>query len=261
MPRIAIESIEPVVEQGRFAAKAIVGMPVTVGAVIFADGHDKLAGDLLWREVDEVQWHRLPLQFLGNDHWQASFTPRQVGRALFAIEAWWDIYASYCYELQKKYGAGVSVELELQEGEQLLRQALQTAPTEGLGELLEQLLECPSIDERVALLLAPETTRLMARIETRPHLLRSAIYPLEVERRLAQFASWYELFPRSVTDDPKRHGTFRDVIQRLPEIQAMDFDVLYFPPIHPIGRSHRKGRNNSLFASESDPGSPYAIGS
>ena len=261
MPRIAIESIEPVVEQGRFAAKAIVGMPVTVGAVIFADGHDKLAGDLLWREVDEVQWQRLPLKFLGNDHWQASFTPKQVGRALFAIEAWWDIYASYCYELQKKYSAGVSVDLELQEGEQLLRQAVQTAPTEGLGELLEQLLECPSIDERVALLLAPETTRLMARIETRPHLVRSAIYPLEVERRLAQFASWYELFPRSVTDDPKRHGTFRDVIQRLPDIQAMDFDVLYFPPIHPIGRSHRKGRNNSLFAGESDPGSPYAIGS
>lgn len=264
LPRLAIEAVEPQVEQGRFAAKAIAGDAVTVSAVIFADGHDKLAGDVLWREVGAQDWQRAPLSFLGNDRWQASFIPQRVARVEFLIEAWWDVYASYCYELTKKFGAGVPIDLELQEGEQLLRQAAARAQGElqlTMQALIDALLDTQSIDERVALLLAPETQAAVGRCEGHPHRTRSAAYPLDVERPLARFASWYELFPRSVTDDPQRHGTLRDVIGRLPDIQAMGFDVLYFPPIHPIGSTHRKGRNNSLKAGPDDPGSPYAIGS
>ena len=263
-PRIAIESVEPQLEGGRFAAKAIEGEARTVTAVIFADGHDKLAGQVLWRLVEDPEWQRVPLEFLGNDHWQASFVPPRVGRVVFAVEAWWDLYGSYCYELSKKHGAGVPIKLELQEGELLLRQALEQAPAalvDELQALLTRLEETQSIDERVALLLAPETVAAVTRVEAHPHRVRSPLYPLDVERKLAEFASWYELFPRSAANDGKRHGTFRDVIARLPDIQAMGFDVLYFPPIHPIGRTHRKGPNNSLKAGPDDPGSPYAIGS
>lgn len=263
-PRIAIESVEPQLEGGRFAAKAIEGEARTVTAVIFADGHDKLAGQVLWRLVEDPEWQRVPLEFLGNDHWQASFVPPRVGRVVFAVEAWWDLYGSYCYELSKKHGAGVPIKLELQEGELLLRQALEQAPAalvDELQALLTRLEETQSIDERVALLLAPGTVAAVTRVEAHPHRVRSPLYPLDVERKLAEFASWYELFPRSAANDGKRHGTFRDVIARLPDIQAMGFDVLYFPPIHPIGRTHRKGPNNSLKAGPDDPGSPYAIGS
>src|SRR5690606_28132133 len=132
---------------------------------------------------------------------------------------------------------------------------------EHLRQLVELLEQTEEQDARVALLLDEQTRQVMEDTAERAFRLRSQDYPLEVERPLAQFGSWYELFPRSVTRDPQRHGTFRDVIERLPEIVAMGFDVVYFPPIHPIGRTHRKGRNNSLVAEEGDPGSPYAIGS
>ena len=264
LPRLAIEEVEPQVEQGRFAAKAIAGDKVTVSALIFADGHDKLAGEVLWRDVGATDWHREPLVDIGLERWQAEITPQRVGEVEFLIEAWWDVYASYCYELSKKFGAGVTINLELQEGQTLLREAAERADGDlafNLQALCDELQELQSLDERVALLLAPETVALVRRAEGHPHRTRSATYLLDVERPLARFASWYELFPRSETDDPARHGTFRDVIKRLPAIQAMGFDVLYFPPIHPIGTTHRKGRNNSLTAGPDDPGSPYAIGS
>ncbi|SDG82118.1 starch synthase (maltosyl-transferring) [Pseudomonas flavescens] len=264
LPRLAIEDVQPQIEQGRFAVKAIAGDQLTVSALIFADGHDKLAGEVLWRDVGSEDWHREPLHFIGNDRWQAQITPQRVAEVEFLIEAWWDIYASYCYELSKKFGAGVTINLELQEGELLLRQAAERVQGElaaALNALLDELQDAQSLDERVALLLASQTQDLLRRAEGHPHRTRSAVYLLDVERPLARFASWYELFPRSVTDDAARHGTLLDVVDRLPTIQAMGFDVLYFPPIHPIGTTHRKGRNNSLSAGPDDPGSPYAIGS
>lgn len=263
-PRLAIEGVEPVVEGGRFAAKCLSHQPLDIGAVIFADGHDQLAADLLWRKAGEADWQRVPMQALGNDLWTARLVPDAVGRAEFAIEAWVDLYASYRYELLKKFGAGVPVQLELKEGAQLIRRIAAEAPAElgaELAQLLDRLDTRQTVEEQVALLIEPEVGELMRRAEHRPHLLRSESYPLDVERRLAQFGSWYELFPRSESGDPQRHGTFADVQRRLPEIAAMGFDVLYFPPIHPIGKTHRKGPNNSLVAGPDDPGSPYAIGS
>ena len=264
LPRIAIESVEPVVEGGRFAAKAIVGQPVTVSAVIFTDGHELMAAELLWRHAERSDWHSQPMTLLGNDHWQARLLPSETGRLVFAIEAWWDDYGTFCSELQKKHAAGLQLDLEIEEGRRHLHGAINRAngqEAEQLRQVLELLAQTEEQDARVALLLDEQTRQVMDDTGERAFRLRSLDYPLEVERPLAQFASWYELFPRSVTKDASRHGTFRDVIGRLPEIVAMGFDVVYFPPIHPIGHTHRKGRNNSLTAAPDDPGSPYAIGS
>ncbi|MBM7061905.1 alpha-1,4-glucan--maltose-1-phosphate maltosyltransferase [Pseudomonas sp. UL073] len=264
LPRIAIEAVSPTVEGGRFAAKAIAGRTLTVRAVLIADGHDKLGARVVWRELPAGDWQHVPLKPLGNDRWEAHFVPPRACRLAFAVEAWWDVYASYADELKKKYAAGVPISLEVHEGELLLEKSAKVAHGEhaaALQGVLTRLRDTESLDRRVGVLLAPETARAMAQVEAHPHRVRSALYPLEVERRLAEFASWYELFPRSASNDEQRHGTFRDVIERLPEIAEMGFDVLYFPPIHPIGRTHRKGRNNALTTVEGDPGSPYAIGS
>ena len=262
-PRLAIEALQPILEGGRFASKCLSGRPLPVSAVIFSDGHEKLAADLLWRANGEATWQRTPMQALGNDRWSAVLRIDQQGRAEFAIEAWLDVYASFRQELVKKIGASVPVELELQEGAQLVRRIAAQAPEELRGELaalIERMEASQSQAEREAVLIDPSVNELMRRAEYRPHLLRTPNYPLDVERSLAEFASWYELFPRSLGDE-QRHGNFADVHARIPEIARMGFDVLYFPPIHPIGRAHRKGPNNSLKAGPGDPGSPYAIGS
>ncbi|SUD40153.1 alpha amylase [Ectopseudomonas mendocina] len=262
-PRIAIEAVQPIIEGGRFASKCLSGRPLPVSAVIFSDGHEQLAADLLWRAGGEATWQRTPMQALGNDHWSAELRIDQQGRGEFAIEAWLDVYASFRQELVKKLGASVPVELELQEGAQLVRRIAAQAPEQLRGELaalIERMEASQSQTEREAVLIDPSVNELMRRAEYRPHLLRTPNYPLDVERSLAEFASWYELFPRSLGDG-QRHGTFADVHARIPEIARMGFDVLYFPPIHPIGRAHRKGPNNSLKAGPNDPGSPYAIGS
>ncbi|MCE4053011.1 alpha-1,4-glucan--maltose-1-phosphate maltosyltransferase [Pseudomonas sp. Au-Pse12] len=263
LPRIAIENIRPVLDGGQFAVKAVAGQEVAVACKVFADGHDKLAVRVRWRNEQQDTWASQALEDQGNDSWQGHFTVPEVGHYRFCIEAWIDQFASFCHELEKKHLAGVPVSLELQEG----RNHVQQAAERGEGPLREQLLAlhgqlCGLLEaEQVALFLSQASTQLMAEADHRPYLSLSPEYPLDVERVQAQFASWYELFPRSITEDPARHGTFNDVHSRLSMIHDMGFDVLYFPPIHPIGRRHRKGRNNALTAGPDDPGSPYAIGS
>ncbi|MCC5883178.1 MAG: alpha-1,4-glucan--maltose-1-phosphate maltosyltransferase [Halomonas sp.] len=266
-PRIAIEDVHPSLDHGRFAAKTIVDEPVIVKATIFADGHDVLAAAICWHDDLGAQ-KREPMEAVlppGRDLYQGCFTPSRVGRHGFYIEAWWDIYGTYHSELSKKYRAGVPVGLELEEGRLLVTQAMERSEgelREALAALHEKYQQLELDADRVALLLDNSTVKLMEAADSRPHLVRSdACYGVEVERLRARYSSWYELFPRSETDSPHRHGTFRDVHARLPLIRDMGFDVLYFPPIHPIGRTHRKGPNNSLEAGPDDPGSPYAIGS
>ncbi|WP_262927436.1 alpha-1,4-glucan--maltose-1-phosphate maltosyltransferase [Phytohalomonas tamaricis] len=269
-PRIVIESVTPTVESGLYAAKATVNQPVTVNAVIFADGHDTLAAALCWRPVgsDTAQEHRQPMTLvkpLGTDRWEVEFTPQQVGAHVFAIEAWWDIFGTYRNELTKKHAAGISISLELEEGSLHVERAIERAEGANkhrLEAILQQLKESDDESARVGILLGHDTLEAMNAADEYRHLVRTAQeFPLDVERERAMFASWYELFPRSETDDPQRHGTFNDVHKRLPMIRDMGFDVLYFPPIHPIGTTHRKGRNNTLTPGPDDPGSPYAIGS
>jgi len=261
-PRIVIDALSPCVDGGRFPAKAIVGQPVTVSANIFMDGHDKLRGELLWRHDDDADWAQLPLQPLGNDRWTAHFVPRRTGLHRYALRAWFDRWATWRDELGKKYRAGVPITLELREGIVLMRAAAlrDHAIAAELGERIAQLQGAADADA-VRLMLDEHTAELMHHLDLRPFEVASDPLPVDVERTAAGFSAWYELFPRSQSTVPGRHGTFDDVIARLPAIQAMGFDVLYFPPIHPIGRRHRKGRNNSLQAGPDDPGSPYAIGS
>ncbi|MCJ1887001.1 alpha-1,4-glucan--maltose-1-phosphate maltosyltransferase [Pseudomonas sp. LA21] len=262
--RVVIEEIQPQLDGGRFAAKAICNRRTRIHARIFSDGHDRLAAEVAWREEGHGEWRKVPLQPLGNDHWEAHITPSGIGRVEFIVLAWIDSYASFRHDLEKKYGAGQAIDLELREGGELLEEVLRSAPADCEAELIELLRTLRGSDDReqrLGILMAPHTLELMQRAEHRPHLTRSLTFRLDVERPLAEFASWYELFPRSESPHPGQHGTFADVHRRLPEIAAMGFDVLYFTPIHPIGRTHRKGRNNSLQAQPDDPGSPYAIGS
>jgi starch synthase (maltosyl-transferring) len=258
-PRIGIEAIDPLVDDGRFPVKRTVGEIVEVGCDLICDGHEKLGAALLWRAADETAWQEARLRPLGNDRWTASFPLERMGRYIFAVEAWRDAFATFSDELQKKHAAGVPISLELEEGRLLVAAAGER--TGGAVAELAQRIAAAGEAERLALLMSPQTTGLMAAADDRPFRIRSAEIPLEAERTGAGFASWYELFPRSQSGDPARHGTFDDVIAQLPRIRRMGFDVLYFPPIHPIGQKNRKGRNNSLTPGPDDPGSPYAIGS
>ena len=257
-PRVVIESVTPMVDGGRFAVKRVVGERITVEADVFADGHGKIAAALQWRTRDEATWHETPMHPLGNDRWSGEFLPERIGPHLFRIMAWPDRFATYRDELAKKRAAGLNVTLELEEGRLLVASMAQAAP--GMLDELLAGLSAADADTRSTLLMDDGTAASVALADQRPGHAFSNEIPVDVDRRAAEFASWYELFPRSQTDDPHRHGTFRDVIRRLPAIRDMGFDVLYFPPIHPIGRTNRKGRNNTLTAAEGDPGSPYAIG-
>jgi starch synthase (maltosyl-transferring) len=262
VPRIAIEAIAPAVDDGRFAVKRTVGQVVTVTADVFADGHAKIAVALLWKPADEAAWRELPMVALPNDVWQASFVPERIGRHVYTVESWVDHYAEFQNEITKKQAAGVNIDLERLEGIALLK-----AASGRLGEQagdLALVLEAEkgaSPEQAVALFNAPKTRAAMELADPRPFRVRHDPLPLDIERRAAGFSSWYEIFPRSQSGDANRHGTFDDVIRVLPRVREMGFDVLYFPPIHPIGQKNRKGRNNTLTPGPEDVGSPYAIGS
>ncbi|MBN8915313.1 MAG: alpha-1,4-glucan--maltose-1-phosphate maltosyltransferase [Rhizobiales bacterium] len=261
-PRIAIERVTPSVDGGRFPVKRCVGDVVTVEADIFADGHDMLAAELRWRAADEKTWQRAPLVPTVNDRWQARFRLLRVGRHDFLIEAWWDHFGTFRRDLGKKRAAGQKLAVEVSEGRALLEEVLEHAPKGPRGVIRDHIRRLKDGEAAaVEALLSPTLAAAMVEADPRAFATGATqLYPIECDREAAQFASWYELFPRSVTDDAARHGTLRDVMGRLPAIRDMGFDVLYFPPIHPIGRSHRKGRNNALQAGPDDPGSPYAIG-
>jgi starch synthase (maltosyl-transferring) len=264
LPRIVIDNVAPTVDGDRFAAKRVVGDPISVEADVFTDGHDLLVVDLLWRAAGTAKWRRASMQLLGNDRWRATIRPNRVGRYEFTIEAWWDRYSSFCRDLEVKAKAGADVGIEILEGRQLLEQTkarIQGGDRNIIESALSSLADA-NIEASLGIFLAPDLRQVMREAEEHFWLSRhERRFPIEVERPQATFAAWYELFPRSATEDPNRHGTFRDVIRHLPRIMGMGFDVLYLPPIHPIGRTNRKGKNNSLIVEPDDVGSPYAIGS
>ena len=261
--RVAIEACSPCVEGGQFPSRHIVGSEVVVEADLIADGHDKVGGVLRWRTANEAEWHEAPLTPMVNDRWTGRFPLRQLGRHEYVLEAWKDAYATFVDEIEKKYAAGVPIALELQEGANLVRAAADrsSGPLAATLGKVAAVLDAEGPDERRRVLLADTTRLAMAQADDRPLRATAGPVPVQAERTAAGFASWYEVFPRSMSDDPSRHGTFRDVIRHLPRVQAMGFDVLYFPPFHPIGKVNRKGPNNTLTPSPTDPGSPYAVGS
>ncbi len=259
--RVIVENISPRVAGGPFAAKRIVGHTVTVETDAYTDGHDVLAVELLWKAADADDWQRVPMASLGNARWRASFTPFRMGRYLYAVESWIDDYATLCRAIRLKQEAGVDISVELAEiREALVGVSHDPAARTALSDTLA-ILQDGDAAAGVRALISPKTRRIVAEAGERPFATRSEPLALDVEREAAGFAAWYELFPRSMTDDPARHGTFDDVIAQLPRVRDMGFDVLYFPPIHPIGTKARKGRNNTLTPGPTDVGSPYAIGS
>ncbi len=254
--RVVIEAVSPEIDRGDSPAKCVAGDLVTVTADIFMDGHDQIGAAILYRAQDETEWREAPMAFVDNDRWGGRFPTARNTTYLYTIEAWRDPFASWKRDFVKKRDAGQDVQVEIKEGRDLLQEAARKAP---VAER-ERLKEILGTDGDIALL-SDELEALLRRIGPRDFRTRyGRELPIIADRLAAQFSAWYELFPRSQSGDPARHGTLDDVIARLPYVRDMGFDVLYFPPIHPIGLTNRKGRNNSLKATPDDPGSPYAIG-
>jgi starch synthase (maltosyl-transferring) len=277
--RVIVEEIQPQVDGGRYPARRIVGDRVEVNAAIFSDGHDHVAARLLYKHVSDADWNIARMTALPNDLWTSSFTVDRLGAWSFRVEGWVDHFDTWCADLKKRLAAQPDpsdpakrdlppqdIPLALRIGAALLdqaaaraggldRQHLQAAAESlrALADLNSAIYEYP-LSEAIEELAVCYPNLKLATASERD-------LPLWVDRARARFSSWYELFPRSTSPDPERHGTLADVELLLPEIAAMGFDVLYMPPIHPIGVAYRKGPNNSTIAGPEDEGSPWAIGS
>jgi starch synthase (maltosyl-transferring) len=264
-PRIAIEKIYPELDGGRFPIKRVVGDRLEVWVDIFRDGHDVVGAALKLRADDEPAWRDVPMRHFDNDRWTGDVVLERNVRYAYTIEAWTDVFASWRQDTVKKVDAGQNVDLDLIEGRAIVSAAAEQAAApdrDALSEAIDTFNRTADPAERAAVLLTDEMKRLMSRWGPREDRSRYErdLY-VTVDRPAARFAAWYEMFPRSQGTVPGRGASFDDCIARLPEVQGMGFDVLYFVPIHPIGRTNRKGPNNTLHAGPDDPGSPYAIGS
>ena len=265
--RVVVEGVEPQVDCGRFPIKRVSGDPVMVTADVHADGHDVVAAVVLYRRAGEETWSETPMQAAGNDRWQAEFVVDALGRYEYSIEGWIDRFASWRQELSKKVGAEQDVSSELLEGAAILadvRSRIPSGPDLQLVRRIQRVLEDAGgeMSARLAAALSKDLSDAIARHPDRSRATRfDRVLEVLVERERARFGAWYEMFPRSAGTDPSRSATFDEAAGLLPYVSSMGFDVLYLPPIHPIGRSFRKGPNNALTPEPGDPGSPWAIGS
>ena len=259
---IVIEDVAPTVDGGRYPIKREVGGRVEVSADVFKEGHDLLLVFLKYRRLDEPAWRETPMRFVDNDRWAGAFSVDTNARYVYTIEALPDAFRSWLADLGKRVAAGQDVASELREGAALVRAAAGRATGDAAAALLawvERIERVPSQAEAATAAGDPALAALIDR-----HLDRADAtwaereYEVIVDRERARFAAWYEFFPRSGVAG--RHGTFRDAEAQLERAAAMGFDVVYLPPIHPIGRAHRKGPNNTLTANPGDHGSPWAIG-
>ncbi|MFV0671653.1 alpha-1,4-glucan--maltose-1-phosphate maltosyltransferase [Variovorax sp. tm] len=266
--RAVVDAVLPSIDNGRFAVKCVAGERVTVRAHCFTDGHDVLRVQLCWRAQEQSEFREVPMKPLGNDVWEAGFSPPSAGRYVYTVVAWVDPFESWRHEMSRRVDLA-DVRVAAQVG--ALEIAAAGARAEGDDRVtlqrwateLDATAANPGTDVAAlkALALDDEYAVLARRHPDRRHAVRHTVeLPLVADRERARFSTWYELFPRSAGTQPGVHGTFKDVEARLPAIAEMGFDVLYFPPIHPIGRIQRKGPNNSLEAGPGDVGSPWAIG-
>lgn len=265
--RVVIEGVTPEIDAGRFPVKRTLGERLQVEAVIFADGHDLLAAVLKYRPDTQQVWVEAPMEPQENDRWRAVFEITRVGRYVYTIEGWVDQFGTWRHDLDKKHKAGQVVEVELLAGALLLEAAAARAAGAAAEELnaaartLRPEMQIP-LSAKVGLATSARLQELMRAHAERKYVTR---YERELsvwaEPVVARFGAWYEMFPRSAAPEPGWHGTFKDVEAWLPRIAAMGFDILYLPPVHPIGRAFRKGPNGSLKPAPDDPGSPWAIGS
>jgi starch synthase (maltosyl-transferring) len=265
--RVVIEHVTPEIDSGRFAVKRVAGDLVHVEADIFADGHDVLDAHLFYRHDAEAEdaWHDMRMTFINNDHWSVEFPVASLGIYRYRIEAWVDAFATWRRDFQLRLTVNQDIESELQVAAGLLAAASRNARGDDAMALASRsaaLVSTTPVGERSQLALDEALLPLMLQFAPRGSV---ASYHrgqrVQVDRPLARFSAWYEMFPRSTADVPGKHGTFRDTIARLPYIEELGFDILYLPPVHPIGEVNRKGRNNAPRAEEGDFGSPWGIGS
>ncbi len=271
--RVVIESVTPIIDGGHFPVKRIVGEKVQVHADIFCDGHDRVRAEILYKCIGTKQWSIVEMVPLVNDKWTASFEVLEIGQYCYTARAWLDRFDSWQADFKKKYQAGQKIKVDLMIGSELISQAAERADSdeaEKLNRWAERLRKGKTTDA-AELALSEELT---ATARKYPDRSRATKYETElrvrVNRATALFSAWYELFPRSCSDKSPsgqrrtgtaKHGTLKDCEKLLPDIAKLGFDVVYLPPIHPIGRTNRKGKDNSTCCKRGDPGSPWAIGS
>jgi starch synthase (maltosyl-transferring) len=259
---VVIEGVTPEIDGGRFPIKRVAGETVAVEADMFADGHDQLSAALRYRREADPLWSESPMEPIGNDRWRGEFTVAELGRYRYTLRAWIDRFGSWRRDTTVKIEAGQDVTVELLAGAEMVERAVERAvgpDRKALRSFAADLRTGGPVGEKAAL-----SVELAERMEQHPDRRFFTSYGRELEvvvdRERARFGAWYELFPRSTSPDPARPGTLRDTIAWLPYVAEMGFDVLYLPPIHPIGRTHRKGKNNDPAGGPGDPGSPWAIG-
>jgi starch synthase (maltosyl-transferring) len=259
--RVLVFDVQPAIDGGRYAVKRVEGDDLDVSCDLVCDGHERVAGVLRVLEPGAASWAELPLSPRGNDRWGASVALDRVGRWKFQVEAWPDEFSTWRHFLRQKVEARQDVGVELRQGAVLVQAAADRAQGDARSALRRAGHELDGADRanRVELALSETIQSLMAANPDRSGATRDGEYDVVVDPLRARFSSWYELFPRSFGKNG-RHGTFADVQDVLPYVASMGFDVLYLPPIHPIGRQFRKGPNNALVAGDGDPGSPWAIG-
>ncbi|HLW36743.1 MAG TPA: alpha-1,4-glucan--maltose-1-phosphate maltosyltransferase [Chthoniobacterales bacterium] len=265
-PTAVIENLSPLVDGGRYPIKRIVNDELLVEADIFKDGHDIVAAALKWRLVGNSQWHETAMTFVDNDRWRGVCTFIKLGLYEYTVEVWTDTFRSWRDEFRKKFEAGIKdLTVEGLEGAELIESASKRAHVADDSSRLLELSECIRTADNIQInqiVHSGELEVLMATYPDRSWATQYAPPPrVIVERREAQVAAWYEFFPRSAEGYGDRTSTFRDCLPRIDDARAMGFNVVYFPPIHPIGHTNRKGRNNSVKSGPSDPGVPWAIGS
>ena len=263
--RVVVENVSPQIDAGRFPIKRCPGEGVFVQATIHADGADMLAAVLRYRPKDG-EWSESSMKLVnaGLDLWEGRFRAGPVGFHEYTIEAWVDVFSTWLSKLKKKSDAGQNVEQDLQEGAALIQKAgacAKGSDAEALRRKSDQLKKPGDLKDRATAALAEDLSALMARYGGRDHSTTHPPLALHVERERARTGAWYEMFPRSAGRTADRSATFREAEDRLEDIARMGFDVVYLPPIHPIGTSFRKGPNNALTARTGDPGSAWAIGS
>ncbi|RPI43454.1 MAG: DUF3416 domain-containing protein, partial [Betaproteobacteria bacterium] len=260
--RAVIENVTPAVDGGRFPIKRTLGEEVVVEADCFTDGHDALVCLLRWRHESESDWHEAAMQAAPNDRWRARFRVEKLGRYAYTVVAWVDAFLSWQSDFRRRVEAE-DIRSAALAGAQLAEQAAARAAGTDATELYACAAKLREAGDVAAIREAALDPVLSALAMRYPDRTYQRCWPVEhavwAERELARFSAWYELFPRSAGPNG-RHGSFDDVVRCLPYIARMGFDILYLPPIHPIGRSRRKGRNNALVAGPEDVGSPWAIG-
>ena len=263
--RVIIENVKPQINCGKYPAKRAPGEPVAVSADIYADGHDKLYAEMLWKHKKGRAWNRVKMRPEGNDCWKSAFVPEVSGAYFYTVVAGVDYLSTWYSDLIKKIKASQSVDNDLKAGAQLLRDLIPRA-TKKDSQKIETIIEQIERKNGLEWIQRPRTLQFLSNLLPKYHDDKYLTHygkelKVEVSRSRASFSAWYERFPRSVPNKKGKHGTFLDCVDLLPEISQMGFNIFYLPPIHPIGITHRKGKNNQTTAKKNDPGSPWAIGS